>query len=328
MRVVMYSTKAYDRQFFGGAGRSGLDFTFLAPRLDEHTAVLAADHEAVCCFVNDSLNEAVLRILAGLGIKLIALRCAGFNNVDLAVARELGLLVCRVPDYSPYAVAEHTVALILDLNRHLHRAYNRVRENDFSLDGLLGFDLHGKTVGVIGAGKIGMVFVRIMLGFGCRVRVHDPMLVTELPHGATAVSLAQLLTESDIISLHCPLTPQTRYLINADTLAVMKRGVMLINTSRGALVDTRAVILGLKSGHIGYLGLDVYEEEADLFFEDMSNLLVQDDVFMRLLTFPNVTITGHQAFFTREALTAIAETTIANLRAWHGGVVHAMQLVE
>lgn len=328
MRIAMYSTKAYDRQFFDAAPNAGLDFTFLAPRLDEHTAVLAAGHDAVCCFVNDTLDEAVLDTLAGLGIRLIALRCAGFNNVDLRAARKHGMLVCRVPEYSPYAVAEHTVALILDLNRNLHRACNRVRENDYSLEGLLGFDMHGKTVGVIGAGKIGSVFIRIMLGFGCKVLVHDPVLVLPLPPEATATSLEQLLAESDIISLHCPLTPQTRYLINADTLGMMKRGVMLINTSRGALVDTRAVITGLKSGHIGYLGLDVYEEEADLFFEDMSNLLVQDDVFMRLLTFPNVTVTGHQAFFTREALTRIAETTIANLRAWESGVVHALQLVE
>jgi D-lactate dehydrogenase len=324
----MYSTKSYDQQFFTDANRHGLAFTFLVPRLDAQTAVLAQGHDAVCCFVNDTLDEPVLGILAGQGIRLVALRCAGFNNVDLKAARNLGMTVCRVPEYSPYAVAEHTVALILDLNRNIHRARNRVRENDYSLDGLLGFDLHGKTVGVVGAGRIGRVFVTIMRGFGCKVLVHDPFLAEPLPEDVDSVSLDTLLRTSDIVSLHCPLTPETRYLIDAAAVARMKRGVMLINTSRGALVDTRAVIAGLKRGHVGYLGLDVYEEEADLFFEDLSNLPIQDDVFARLQTFPNVLVTSHQAFFTREALTRIAQTTLQNLDAWRNGTPQGMHLVE
>jgi D-lactate dehydrogenase len=328
MRIAMYSTKSYDQQFFTAANSHGLAFTFLVPRLDRQTAVLAGGHAAVCCFVNDTLDAAVLETLASQGVRLVALRCAGFNNVDLKAARTLGIAVCRVPEYSPYAVAEHTVALILDLNRNIHRAHNRVRENDYSLDGLLGFDLHGKTVGVIGAGRIGRVFVTIMRGFGCKVLVHDPFLTEALPEDVTSVSLDTLLRAADIVSLHCPLTPETRYLIAAESVAQMKRGVMLINTSRGALVDTRAVIAGLKSGHIGYLGLDVYEEEADLFFENLSNLPIQDDVFARLQTFPNVLITGHQAFFTREALTRIAQTTLQNLNAWRKGAHQDMHLVE
>jgi D-lactate dehydrogenase len=268
----------------------------------------------VCIFVNDQLDAATLETLAQGGTRLVALRCAGFNNVDLKAAQTGQMRVVRVPAYSPHAVAEHTVALLLTLNRKVHRAYNRVREGNFALDGLLGFDLHGLTVGIIGTGKIGFEVARIMRGFGCPLVGYDPMPRPENEHiGLRHVGLDDLLAVADIISLHCPLTPQTQHLIDANAIDKMKTGVVLINTSRGALIDTAAVIEGLKSGKIGYLGLDVYEEEGDLFFEDLSNVVLQDDVFARLLTFPNVIITGHQAFFTRNALESIAQTTLANI---------------
>ena len=315
MKVAMFSTKPYERRHFENPGSARHHFTYLEPRLEQQTASLATGHDAVCCFVNDELDRLVLEQLAEQRVGLVALRCAGFNNVDLEAAKSCKIKICRVPEYSPYAVAEHTVALILALNRHIHRAYNRVRENDYSLEGLLGFDLAGKTVGVIGAGRIGRVFINIMLGFGCRVLVFDPGDV-KLPPGSEAVSLKLLFSHADIVSLHCPLTPETYHLVNEETINLTRRGVMLVNTSRGGLVDTRAVIAALKSGHIAYLGLDVYEEEADLFFEDLSNTVMQDDVFARLLTFPNVIITGHQAFFTKEALDSIASVTIGNLDAF------------
>jgi D-lactate dehydrogenase len=315
MRVAVFSTKPYDRAFLTAANeRHGHTLTFFEPRLVPETAVLAAGHDAVCVFVNDQLSAGVLGALAEQGVRAVALRSAGFNNVDLEEAGKLGLAVVRVPAYSPYAVAEHTVALILGLNRKIPRAFNRVREGDFSLDGLLGFDLHGRTVGIVGTGQIGAVAARLLHGFGCQLLAHDPVLNPECEAlGARYVPLPQLLAESDIVTLHCPLLPQTRHLIDAEALARMRPGAMLINTSRGALLDTPAVIDALKSGHLGYLGLDVYEEEADLFFENLSGQVLQDDVFARLLTFPNVLITGHQAFFTREALDAIAATTLANL---------------
>lgn len=327
MKVALFSAKPYDRVFFDELNAKH-QLTYLEPHLNEQTVALARGAEALCCFVNDELSEPVLETLSRYGVELIALRCAGFNNVDLACAQALGLHVCRVPDYSPYAVAEHAAALILDLNRHIHRAFNRVRENDYSLNGLMGFDLHGKTVGVVGAGKIGRVFVDIMLGFGCRVIVHDPTPALQLPDGAAQVDLEALLSQADIVSLHCPLTPETHHLIDAAAIAQMREGVMLINTSRGGLIDTRAVINGLKSGQIGYLGLDVYEEEGDLFFEDLSNVGIQDDVFARLTTFPNVVITGHQAFFTREALQKIARVSLANLDAFERGDHAAVQWVR
>jgi D-lactate dehydrogenase len=250
-------------------------------------------------------------------VRMVALRCAGFNNVDLAHAAQLGIGVGRVPEYSPHAVAEHTVALVLTLNRKIHRAHARVREGNFALDGLLGFDLHGRTVGVVGTGKIGECFLRIMAGFGCTLLAHDPVANPACQAlGVRYVPLDELLRESDVVSLHCPLTPKTHHLIDGAALARMKRGAMLVNTSRGAVVDTRAVIGALKSGALGSLGIDVYEEEADLFFEDLSDRFIRDDVFARLLTFPNVLITGHQAFFTQEALAAIAATTLANLDAF------------
>ena len=321
MRIAVFNTKPYDQRFLEEANAAHQhDLVFLEPHLSVHTARLAEGCAVICTFVNDPLNAATLEVLSALGVKLVALRCAGFNQVDLHTAERLGITVARVPAYSPYAVAEHAVALILTLNRNVHRAYNRVREGNFALEGLLGFDLHGKTVGVIGTGKIGAVFARILRGFGMTVLAHDVQQNAELEgEGLRYVGLEELLERSDIVSLHCPLTPQTQHLVNAERLGRMKRGAMLVNTSRGALVDTPAVIEALKSGCLGALALDVYEEEGDLFFENLSDRVIQDDVFMRLLTFPNVLITGHQAFFTREALTGIAQTTIENVTAFESG---------
>lgn len=315
MNIAVFSTKPYDRMFLEAANAAhGHELIYFEPRLTRETSALAAGFPAVCVFVNDQLDATVLAALARQETRLIALRCAGFNNVDLAAAREVGLTVVRVPAYSPHAVAEHTLGLVLALNRKIHRAYARVREGNFALDGLLGFDLYGQTVGIVGTGQIGAVVARIMGGFGCRILAHDPFPNPECEAlGARYVALPELFADSDMITLHCPLTPQTRHLIDAQALQQMKPGVMLINTSRGALIDTPSVTEALKSGKIGYLGLDVYEEEADLFFEDLSNIVLQDDVFARLLTFPNVIITGHQAFFTRNALERIAETTLANI---------------
>jgi D-lactate dehydrogenase len=325
MRVAIFSTKPYDVDSLTAANAgAGHDLVFLEPRLSVTTAPLAQGAEAVCAFVNDDLSAGVLERLHGSGVRLVALRSAGYNHVDLSAAAELGLTVARVPGYSPYAVAEHATGLVLALNRRLHRAYNRVRENNFALTGLLGFDLHGKTVGVVGTGQIGAVFCRIMLGFGCRVLAYDPAPDEACAaRGVEYVDLPRLFAESQILSLHCPLTPQTHHLLDAAALEQLRDGVMLINTSRGALVDTVAVIDGLKRGKIGFLGLDVYEEEADLFFEDLSDRVVGDDVFARLLTFPNVLITGHQAFFTAEALANIAAVTLGNVTAFaHGRPRH------
>lgn len=321
MKVAVFSTKPYDRRFLDAANRStGHALVFFEPRLLPETTPLARGFPAVCAFVNDRLDQEVLASLSAGGTRLIALRSAGFNNVDLDAAAERGMTVVRVPAYSPYAVAEHTVGLMLGLNRHLPRANARVREGNFALDGLLGFDMHGKTAGIVGTGKIGAVVARILAGFGCRLLAYDPYpsdACREL--GVTYVPLDDLLGEADIVTLHLPLTPDSYHLIDAEAIGRMKPGAMLINTSRGALLDTVAVIEGLKSGQVGALGLDVYEEEADLFFEDLSSRVLQDDVFARLLTFPNVLITGHQAFFTAEALTAIAETTMANISAVERG---------
>lgn len=315
MRVAVYSTKGYDQTFLSRANeQSGHDLRFLEHRLTPETAVLAEDCQAICAFVNDDAGPATLERLHALGVGLIALRCAGFNQVDLPTAERLGITVARVPAYSPYAVAEHAVALMLGLNRKIPRAYARVREGNFGLEGLLGFDLHGSTVGIVGTGAIGRVLAGIMQGFGCRVLAFDPNPAEELAEsGVEYVPLDRIWAEADIISLHCPLTRETYHLVDADTIARMKPGVMLINTSRGGLVDTVAVIEGLKSGQIGSLGLDVYEEEAGVFFEDLSGQVIHDDVLMRLTTFPNVLITGHQAFYTRQAMENIAGTTIANI---------------
>jgi D-lactate dehydrogenase len=315
MKVAFFSTKSYDRQSFDQTNaKYSHELTYFEPRLTSETANLAAGFPAVCVFINDQVDAAVLRALASNGTKLIALRCAGFNNVDLKVAEQLGITVVRVPAYSPYAVAEFTVALILMLNRKLYKAYNRVRDDNFSLTGLLGFDLYGSTVGVIGTGKIGQCFVQIMRGFGCNILAHDVYKNSAcLEMGVRYVELPELLSSSDIVSLFCPLLPETYHLINADTIKQMKRGVMLTNTSRGGLVDTKAVIEGIKSGQIGYFGADVYEQEAGLFYEDLSDTVIQDDTFQLLQSFPNVVITAHQAFFTRNALQAIAETTLSNI---------------
>jgi len=320
MKVAIFSTKPYDQQFLERANQNQHELTFFEPKLNYETASLAKDFEVVCVFVNDQLDAQTLEKLAEGGIKLIALRCAGFNNINLKKAAELGIKIVRVPAYSPYAVAEHTLGLILTLNRKLHRAYCRVREGNFSLDGLLGFDLNNRTVGIIGTGKIGMIVAKILQGFGCKILGYDlyphPEFTT---FGGEYTELNKLIKESDIITLHCPLTPDTHHIINAETIAMAKDGFMLVNTSRGGLIDTKAVIKSLKNQKIGYLALDVYEQEEELFFEDLSDEIILDDTFQRLLTFPNVLITGHQAFFTQEALTNIADTTINNINQFAEG---------
>jgi len=321
MKVAVFSTKPFDRAFLEKHNSSyGHKLVFFEERLTEHSSTLAIGFRAVCIFVNDQLNSKVLTELSKNETSLIALRSAGFNNVDIVTADKLGLTVVRVPEYSPYAVAEHTVALIMALNRRVCRAHSRVREGNFSLEGLLGFELHGSTIGIVGTGRIGKIVAKILNGFGCVLLAFDPSPNSECrSFGVKYVSLDELYSKSDVITLHCPLMPRTGHMISAETISRMKTGVMLINTSRGALIDTKAVIEALKSGKIGYLGLDVYEEEADLFFEDLSNQIIQDDVLARLLTFPNVIITSHQAFFTRNALESIAKTTLANITDFEKG---------
>jgi D-lactate dehydrogenase len=318
MKVAVFSTKPYDRQCLDTANvatGNNHELVYFDTRLEPKTASLAAGFPAVCAFVNDDVSAETLHILANQGTRLIALRCTGFNNVDLKTAADLDIKVVRVTTYSPYAVAEHAVGLILVLNRKLYRAYNRVRDDNFALEGLLGFDLHDRTVGVIGTGKIGLIFAQIMHGFGCHLLGYDvyPNPKFEAIGDARYVDLPELFANSDIISLHCPLLQETHYLINEAAITQMKPGVMLINTSRGKLVDTKAVIEGIKFGKIGYLGIDVYEEEDELFFEDLSDSIIQDDTFQLLQSFPNVVITAHQAFFTENALNDIARTTITNL---------------
>jgi D-lactate dehydrogenase len=314
--IAVYDTKPYDREFImAAAGAGHVEWAFHEFRLSAETAATARGATVVCGFVNDRIDRGCLEILADAGIRHVALRCAGFNNVDLDAARELGIAVTRVPAYSPHAVAEHTVALVLTLNRRIHRAWNRVRELNFSLNGLVGFDLHGKTCGIIGTGRIGRVTAEIFHGFGMRVIAHDPFPMTDWAagHGIEYMPLADLLTTSDIVSLHLPLTPQTHHLINADSVGQLKPGAMLVNTSRGKLIDTTAVIDALKQGRLGGLAIDVYEEEEGVFFEDLSGQVLQDDQLSRLLTFPNVLITAHQAFLTREALGEIARVTVENV---------------
>ncbi len=316
MRIAVFGSKAYDRRFLTAANQAyGHDLTFIEPRLDDATAVLAAGFPAVCVFVNDRLDAAVLEVLAAAGTRYVALRCAGYNNVDLRAAERLGIAVVRVPAYSPHAVAEFTVGLMLALDRNIHRAWARVRENNFALDGLIGRNLHGRTVGVIGTGQIGALVARnLRLGFGCQVLASDVAPDPALEAiGVRYTDPADLLAASDVVTLHCPLTPDTRHIIDAGAIARAREGLMIVNTSRGALIDTPALIEGLKARKLGGVALDVYEQEADLFFEDLSNEIVQDDSFQRLLTFPNVIVTGHQAFLTEEAMTAIAETTLSSL---------------
>lgn len=337
MRIAVYSSKPYEKPFLDAAnatphphphahhGKPNHELVYLDARLSAATADLARGCPAVSIFVGDDASAPVLRALHAGGTRLLALRSAGFNHVDIAEAQWLGLTVVRVPAYSPHAVAEHAVGLMLTLNRKFHRAFNRVREQNFALDGLMGFDMRGKTAGVIGTGKIGAAVCRILTGFGCRVLASDPVANPECTSmGVEYVALPEVYAHCDIITLHCPLTPQTRHLIDAAALAAMKPGVMLINTSRGAVIDTRALIAALKRGHVGgvgSVGLDVYEEEGDLFFRDLSGEVIQDDVFVRLLTFPNVLITAHQGFFTLEAITAIATTTIRNVTDFERGEV-------
>lgn len=314
MRVLVTSSRDYDRSSLTAAAGDAHELTFTPAHLDATSAAMAAGHDTVCAFVNDDLSRPVLEALAEQGVRWIALRSAGFNHVDLEAAAELGMRVARVPAYSPYAVAEHTVALLLAVNRKLHRAWNRVREQNFVLDGLLGFDLREQTVGVVGTGKIGRLVARICRGFGCEILGYDPYPSdTTRDLGVTFVELDELFRRSDVITLHSPLTPETHHMLDERAFGLMKDGVTIVNTSRGALIDTPALIEALKSGRVGRVALDVYEEEADLFFDDLSDTVISDDTFARLLTFPNVLVTAHQAFFTEQALANIAETTVANL---------------
>jgi len=320
VKVLVYSSRPYDQEFLEAANQNKHELHFIEARLEESTTVLASGFPSICCFVDDILDQKVLQQLYDVGTRLVTLRATGFNNVDLQAAEELGMTIMRVSQYSPYAVAEFAVGMMLDLDRKIHRAYTRVREGNFLLQGLIGFELHGKTVGIVGTGKIGSVLARILQGFGCLLLAYD---VTENPEctklGVQYVPLKELLSKSDIVSLHLPLTPETRHLINDENLSYMKRGAMLINTSRGALVDTRALISALENDLLGSVGLDVYEEESHIFYQDLSDEIIPDDMITRLLTFPNALVTGHQAFFTKEALISIAETTIKNISDFAAG---------
>ncbi len=324
MKIAVYSSKPYEKPFLDTANADARhELVYLDTALTSATADLARGCPAVSIFVGDDASAPVLRALHAGGTRALALRSAGFNHVDIAEADRIGLTVLRVPAYSPHAVAEHAVGLMLTLNRKFHRAFNRVREQNFALGGLMGFDMHGKTAGVIGTGKIGEVVCRILTGFGCRVLASDPVKNPVcVSMGVEYVALADLYAQSDIITLHCPLSPETKHLINTAALAAMKPDVMLINTSRGAIIDTRALIAALKRGRVGCVGLDVYEEEGDLFFKDLSAEVVQDDVFVRLLGFPSVLVTAHQGFFTNEACTAIAQTTITNVSDFERGSIN------
>lgn len=329
MKIAVFSTKPYDEDHLSKFATQDLALTFFEPKLDANTAIMSQGFDVVCCFVNDDLNAETINIIADNGVKLIAMRCAGFNNVDLDTAEKRNITVCRVPAYSPHAVAEHALALLLCLNRNIHRAFNRIRDNNYSLHGLLGFDLNKKKIGVVGTGKIGQNFAKIMQGMGCDIIAYDPYpndVITNM--GIPYVDLETIWAESDVISLHCPLTESTKHMINETSLSQMKKGVALINTSRGALINTVEIINALKTGQVGHLGLDVYEEEANLFFENQSNELLQDDVFARLQTFPNVLVTGHQGFFTHEALNAISKVTLDNIRFFFEHKFDEMCLVQ
>jgi len=321
MKITVYSTKPYDERYLTEANEAfGHQLIFHEARLKPSTVELARGSDAVCVFVHDEANELAIEALKAIDVNIIALRCAGYNNVDLEAAERCGIKVIRVPSYSPFAVAEHTIALMLSLNRKTHRAYHRVRDGNFSLQGLTGFDMHGKKVGVIGTGRIGSIVLNILHGFGCNLYAHDKYESDALKEiGVKYLPMDELLTSVDILSFHCPLTPDTFHLINDETLEKMNDGVMIINTSRGAIVDAAAAIKGLKSGKISYLGLDVYEQEGDIFFRDLSDVIIRDDVFERLLTFHNVLITGHQGYLTDEALHNIAETTLNNLSNYEAG---------
>ncbi len=315
MKIAVCSAQPHDRHFLTAANAAGEhELVFFEERLSAESVPIVTGFPVLCAFVNDQLNEPVLQALAQQGTRLVALRCAGFNNVDVNAAEKYHIRIVRVPAYSPHSVAEHALALMLTLNRKTHRAYNRVRDGNFSLEGLLGFELRGRTVGIIGTGRIGHAVAEILRGFGCRVLAYDTVQNdASKAVGVHYVTLDELYRDSDIVTLHCPLNQQTHHLIDAAAIQKMKRGVMLINTSRGGVIDSKALVAALKSGHIGYLGLDVYEQEGDLFFQDLSNRVIQDDVFERLLTFPNVLVTGHQGFFTEQAMNSIAQTTLENI---------------
>ena len=323
MKIIFFSAKPYDLTTFNQCNENfGFDLEYLETHLGPHIVNAVEEGTfAVCVFVNDKLNEEVIDVLAAKGVKVIALRCAGFNNVDLTAAKKHGIKVCRVPAYSPEAVAEHAVAMLLTLVRKTHKAYNRVREQNFSLNGLLGFNLHGKTIGVIGTGRIGKAFCKIMLGFGCKILAYDLFEDESLAAaGVKYSSFAEVIKLADVISLHCPLTSENKYMINQESLSQMKQGVTLINTSRGALIETHAAITALKTGQLAYLGIDVYEQEDRLFFKDLSDSIIEDDAIQRLMSFPNVLVTGHQAFFTAEALSQIAETTLNSINQINMGI--------
>ncbi len=322
MKIALYSSKSFDQEYFERENKEfGFEISYYEGSLKPSSAKLAEGYLAISAFVNDKVNRETISNLYDLGIKLIALRCAGFNNIDLEAAEEFGITVMRVPAYSPYAVAEHAVALILSLNRKIHKAFNRVRDNNFSLERLEGFDLYGKTVGVIGTGNIGSVFATIMSGFGCKILAYDiyknPQLIDK---GIEYTDLPNLFMNSDIISLHCPLNPSTTHLINKNSLGMMKKGAMLINTSRGKLINTQDVIEALKNRHLGYLGIDVYAEEEKIFFKNLSERIIDDELISRLMTFPNVLITAHQGFMTHEALIQIARTSLKNIQDFFKGV--------
>ena len=326
MKVAIFSTQSYDKQFFNEVNSGfGHELVYLEPGLNAKTAVLAADCNAVCVFVNDIVDDETLTVLAASGVHTLVLRCAGFNQVDLSAAKRLNINVFRVPSYSPEAVAEHAVAMILTLNRKTHKAYNRIREGNFSLERLIGFNLHGKKVGVIGLGQIGLAFAKIMQGFGTVVMAYDPV-VTKVPSYIQLTDYDTLISGSDLISIHCPLNEFTRHLVDKDSFGRMKDGVMLINTSRGAILNSSDAIEALKHGKLGYLGIDVYEQEDKLFFRDLSESLIADEQILRLMSFPNVLITAHQGFFTNEALTEIAHTTLQNLSDAENGATNQNQL--
>lgn len=328
MKIACFSTKSYDKEYLSKAIVAPHSIVFFEESLNPNTVGLLTGFDGICVFVNDKLDNNLLQQIASAGIKAIFLRCAGFNNVAISTATSLGIKVYRVPAYSPYAVAEHAVALVLTLNRKTHKAYNRVKEYNFSIERLHGFDVHGKTVGVIGTGTIGLVFAKIMLGFGCKVIAFDPTESDDAKQlGIQYVALEDVLKQADILSLHCPLNQHTRHMISTKEFSIMKHGAMLINTSRGALIDTKEAIEALKTGALGYLGIDVYEEEEKLFFHNFSESIISDDILMRLMTFPNVLITSHQAFFTHEALTQIAETTYQNMLDFTHGTSSTNQLL-
>lgn len=323
MKITFFSTKPYDKVFFGKKNEDyNFELEFYETHLGPHITNVIENSEAVCVFVNDKLDRQVLTELATRGVKYIALRCAGFNNLDVAAAKELGLKVCRVPAYSPEAVAEHAMAIVLTLNRKTHKAYNRIREQNFSLNGLLGFNLFEKTIGIVGTGNIGKAFAKIANGFGAKILAYDLYPDEGLTQmGVQYVTMDELFADSDIISLHCPLMDTTKHLVTKTSIAKMKKGVMLINTSRGGLIDTSSAIEGLQKKQIGHLGIDVYEQEDKLFFRDLSEQILTDEQFQILQSFPNVLITAHQAFFTEEALAQIAEVTLSSLNAWSRSVM-------